>query len=88
MSAGTYEKYVLLENLIPTGIEDATINQIFDFPHYNFADYNLIFKLNQEKEFFIFDKETNWNEDNLTLSELEFENLFDENLWIYKNYVL
>lgn len=76
--------YLELENLVPLTYRDLNQKFIFNIPYMDFIDEELVFT-NLENEYFVFDKEGEWNAETANLEALDFRTLYNEDKWIDRN---
>lgn len=80
---GFYEKNVELKNLIPVCYEDykaGTRRNLFLAP--TFIDNEMIYFNTNQNEFYVFDKDSHWNEEGIEHSSLDLANRFNEKQWL------
>ncbi|EGR32745.1 hypothetical protein IMG5_071980 [Ichthyophthirius multifiliis] len=79
---GVFTKLVDLDNVIPATYEDYVH---FDrrklFRATLFLDTDMILFNNQQQEFYIFDKDSQWNEEGINHPELTLDKLYNEKKW-------
>jgi hypothetical protein len=80
---GLYTKFVDLANLIPVceaDYREFTRFKIFGTP--SFLDLDMIYFNTVLEEFYVFDKESEWNEEGLNHPALDLKNRFQEKQWL------
>ena len=76
---------MILENLIPIPYSDLEARMMIQPTANQFSDLDLVFKLNQQEEYFLFEKNGSWNEENIAIPEFDVRELFNENTWFKEN---
>ena len=85
MLAGSFDKFVKLEDFVAVNYDDFKKTIFFEIPPVRFANLDLIFKVDKRSEYFLFDNSGKWVEENIGMPGLHFENVFDEKKWMYDN---
>ena len=74
-----------LEDIVAVPFEDLETLQLFEYPPARFANQDILYKTNVDNFFFMFENEGQWNEDNISIPELNFETVFNEKIWLDMN---
>ena len=80
---GFYRKFVDLKNIIPVCWDDyrvATRRNLFLAP--TFIDNDMIYFNTNQDEFYVFDKESVWNEEGINHSAFDLAARFNEKQWL------
>ena len=81
-SSGAYTKLISLNNIVPVIHEDyrhSSNNVLFAAP--TFVDNEMIYYNTQQREFYVFDKEAEWNEEGVNHPLLELSARYNEKQW-------